>query len=438
MRVFTSHCDAGHSFPETQDGTVEVVVAGDFLPRHVLHRGHAMCAYVRMLYVAVYVAVTQPTPTAVFMDSISIPVPLMRLIAPVLFYCHFPDKLLCVDRSSFLKRLYRYPLDWLEERTTAQSDLILVNSHFTSSVFQSSFRTIHSLPHVLYPPLNLDKFDASPSPEQVDFSSCLLLSESISPLSEDWVYDKTARYATVGLPKTFFLSINRFERKKNIELALAAFAAFVFGEGEGEGEGVVGGGKREEGQGAFLVLAGGYDTRVDENVEYLRSLNAMAHRLGLQARVLFLLSFSDEQKIALLRLALCVLYTPSNEHFGIVPVEAMYSSTPVIAVNSGGPTESIVDGETGFLCAPKPDAFRKAMDALFLNPNLRAEMGKRGRERVVAHFSLGAFQRNLLLYIRNISNGRERMPATSSPLLMVCYLLLAIVSIGFAFYFMRS
>jgi len=43
------------------------------------------------------------------------------------------------------------------------------------------------------------------------------------------------------------------------------------------------------------------------------------------------------------------LYTPENEHFGIVPVEAMYCRTPVIACNSGGPKESISKNQTGFL-----------------------------------------------------------------------------------------
>jgi alpha-1,3/alpha-1,6-mannosyltransferase len=44
-----------------------------------------------------------------------------------------------------------------------------------------------------------------------------------------------------------------------------------------------------------------------------------------------------------------LLYTPANEHFGIVPIEAMHLGCVVIACNSGGPLESIEDGETGFL-----------------------------------------------------------------------------------------
>lgn len=42
---------------------------------------------------------------------------------------------------------------------------------------------------------------------------------------------------------------------------------------------------------------------------------------------------------------LSILPTLDNEHFGIVPLESMYVGTPVIAVASGGPLETIVPGE---------------------------------------------------------------------------------------------
>lgn len=48
---------------------------------------------------------------------------LSRRRKKVLFYCHFPDQLL-TQRQSVLKRLYRAPLDWLEERTTGMADMV--------------------------------------------------------------------------------------------------------------------------------------------------------------------------------------------------------------------------------------------------------------------------------------------------------------------------
>lgn len=47
--------------------------------------------------------------------------------------------------------------------------------------------------------------------------------------------------------------------------------------------------------------------------------------------------------------ATALLYPVEDEDFGIVPVEAMAYGTPVIAHNSGGPRETIIDGKTGVL-----------------------------------------------------------------------------------------
>ena len=67
-------------------------------------------------------------------DQQSVCVPLLRFLTGtrVVFYCHFPDKLLSggwvfgadkVERTqgSLLKRAYRWPIDKLEEWTTGQS-----------------------------------------------------------------------------------------------------------------------------------------------------------------------------------------------------------------------------------------------------------------------------------------------------------------------------
>ena len=68
-------------------------------------------------------------------DQLSACIPLLRwgLGRRVVFYCHFPDKLLAggkvapsdgVRRASLIKRLYRAPADWLEEKTTRELDVM--------------------------------------------------------------------------------------------------------------------------------------------------------------------------------------------------------------------------------------------------------------------------------------------------------------------------
>jgi alpha-1,3/alpha-1,6-mannosyltransferase len=84
------------------------------------------------------------------------------------------------------------------------------------------------------------------------------------------------------------------------------------------------------------------------------------------------------------------VYTPQHEHFGIVPLEAMASSRPVIAVNSGGPTESVRSGSTGFLCEPTAAAFAEAYQQL-LDAKAAAKMGVTARQHVVDKFSRASF-----------------------------------------------
>ena len=91
-----------------------------------------------------------------------------------------------------------------------------------------------------------------------------------------------------------------------------------------------------------------------------------------------------------------LLYTPSGEHFGIVPIEAMYAGTPVIAVNDGaGPTETVKDGETGFLCESDETAFAEAVLKLLNDSSLQTRLGEAGRTRVKGKFSFESFAAQL-------------------------------------------
>ena len=64
---------------------------------------------------------------------------------------------------------------------------------------------------------------------------------------------------------------------------------------------------------------------------------------------------ADEVLRALYRSAICLVY-PAYEDFGIVPVEAQACGTPVVALDSGGTAETVLDGASGALVAqPTPD-----------------------------------------------------------------------------------
>jgi alpha-1,3/alpha-1,6-mannosyltransferase len=144
-----------------------------------------------------------------------------------------------------------------------------------------------------------------------------------------------------------------------------------------------------------LVIAGGYDPRNLENVEHHDELTVNAENLQITDKVTFLRSPSDEVKVKLLNRCRLLFYTPTNEHFGIVPLEAMYLSRPVIAVNSGGPTETVVHEQTGFLCESEPEEFASAATRIIKDQKLAEKMGEMGRKRVEQRFSFEAFTEKL-------------------------------------------
>ena len=151
-----------------------------------------------------------------------------------------------------------------------------------------------------------------------------------------------------------------------------------------------------------LVLAGGLDERLPEQVACHAELLAEAGALGLQECVELRTNVSAEERGALFARAGAVVYTPSFEHFGIVPLEAMAAGRPVLAVGLGGPCESVVHGESGWLCEPTADAFAAAYaEVLELSRlgTLRAR-GAAARKRVEAAFSLPRFGERLEAHLR--------------------------------------
>lgn len=99
--------------------------------------------------------------------KVSLVLPLLKLSRRrSIFYCHFPDKLLCVDRTSILKKVYRFFLDYLEEFCMFFADLILVNSLYTKDIVEKAFPIYNKLsknkPLVLYPAIDFNKFDNLP------------------------------------------------------------------------------------------------------------------------------------------------------------------------------------------------------------------------------------------------------------------------------------
>ena len=85
-----------------------------------------------MVLCALYVVFCARAFDYYMLDQVSLPIPILRCRnRKVLFYCHYPDKLLSTNRTSLAMKAYRLVLDTLEELTTAMAHTTLVNSKYT-------------------------------------------------------------------------------------------------------------------------------------------------------------------------------------------------------------------------------------------------------------------------------------------------------------------
>lgn len=82
------------------------------------------------------------------------------------------------------------------------------------------------------------------------------------------------------------------------------------------------------------------------------------------------------------------VYPSLWDSFGIGIVEAQMRGKPVIAVNSGGPGEIIIDGKTGILIEPsQADVLANAIDKLFSERKLAYNLAVQGQKKAIAHFT---------------------------------------------------
>jgi glycosyltransferase involved in cell wall biosynthesis len=94
-----------------------------------------------------------------------------------------------------------------------------------------------------------------------------------------------------------------------------------------------------------------------------------------------------------------------NETFGIVNLEAMQYSLPVVSTFEGGIPDVVIDNETGLLAMPQNVSMLADKIAVLLNnPQLCIDMGKKGYKRFMANYTLDHFEQNIDMAFKNILN----------------------------------
>ncbi|HJQ10937.1 MAG TPA: glycosyltransferase family 4 protein [Gemmatimonadaceae bacterium] len=154
--------------------------------------------------------------------------------------------------------------------------------------------------------------------------------------------------------KPLFVYLGRLKKYKRVDAVIRAFGSLNVPE-------------------ATLEIAGTGD--------YRAQLEGLALSLHLDDRVKFLGFVPEEQKVHLLRRAWASVLASPKEGWGISNLEAAACGTPVIASNSPGIRESVIDGETGFLVPQNdPEAMAAAMRGLVQSPDLVNVLGAAARK----------------------------------------------------------
>lgn len=131
-----------------------------------------------------------------------------------------------------------------------------------------------------------------------------------------------------------------------------------------------------------LVMVGSVTDR-----DYLKECEERAIEMGVRDRVIFT-GYHDHIRTVLNETDIFVL--PSLfEAFPRSVIEAMGMEKPVIVTNVGGCSEAVEDGVSGFVVPPEnPDILADRIHKLAIDSDLRLNVGKAARIRVVTMFDI--------------------------------------------------
>lgn len=214
----------------------------------------------------------------------------------------------------------------IDTKLVSYADYALVNSKYTAECYKEIYGISEA--KVIYPGVDISEFPTHPA-EKEDYILC----------------------------------VSRLTKSKWIDLVLDAL--FLL---------------KQKGINKKLVIVG--------DGEEKEQLIKQSQGLGLTDNVTFTGKISRDLLISYYARAQCLIFPSVGEPFGIVPIEAQAAWTPVIATRSGGPMESVVDGETGFLVEPNSvNALAEKILYFDQNKQVAESMGIAGRKNVETIFS---------------------------------------------------
>lgn len=104
-----------------------------------------------------------------------------------------------------------------------------------------------------------------------------------------------------------------------------------------------------------------------------------------------------------------IYFHPSRlESHGIAAVEAMSYGLPCVTSNAGGLIESVIEGETGYICdIDDTDAYVNRLLELLDDPMKATRMGLAGRQRVIDFFGYKTQEQKFLQLYKKVLNSNK-------------------------------
>ena len=181
-------------------------------------------------------------------------------------------------------------------------------------------------------------------------------------------YDTDAVRDRYGIPRDarIVLGVGALKARKGFDVLIDSFKAVA-----------------EAIDDAYLVIVGGGGQESE--------LGAQLRERGLEGRAQLVGKVKDDELTAFYQTCEVYSHLPVNtaynfEGFGIVYLEAGACAKPVVASNSGGVADAVIDGETGFLVPEwDADAAGQAILRLLRDSALAAKMGAAGQAYAAKH-----------------------------------------------------
>jgi len=255
-------------------------------------------------------------------------------------YVYFPTEL-TIYRHTLRDELYRSIYWWIHYKTIKNIDAVVCDSDYikrlTYLIWKCSLPDI-SRYHTIYPCVDVHRFDGKHE-----------------------IRERKACY------------VGRIDRNKGIDMVIDAYLKV-----------------RRDLPDTKLEIVGGVKGSIGAEAYYPSLLSRLSQIKD--ENILLRTDVPGSEIARTLLSSRCMASFNPEEHYGIVPVEAMAAGTPPIVADGGGQRETVIHGETGYL-VHSTDEMAEAMVDLLSNDDAFERMSKAGRSRTKDIFSREVFAR---------------------------------------------